>query len=352
MPSLSAEYLAALSFSNRQLAAIRQLGEMCGRQQLFAQQAPAQLEALRLSATIESVESSNRLEGVTAGPGRVRLLVEAGARPKNRSEDEIAGYRDALQEIHSSHRHMRFTPNIILGMHGRLCRYLPNAGGRWKSAGNEIVERDADGRVVRIRFRATPAVLTPQSIDLLTSNYAHAVDKEAIEPLIAVPLATLDFLCVHPFHDGNGRMARLLTLLLLYRAAHEVGRYVSLERLIEETKETYYDALEASSRGWHDDSHDPHPWLNYFWGVLTRAYREFETRIEILKGSKTEQIRGAVARRVSTFGIADIERDCPGVSRDMIRHVLRLMRKEGTIDAIGRGRGARWCRLAAPAGRS
>jgi len=173
------------------------------------------------------------------------------------------------------------------------------------------------------------------------------VDVER-EPLVLVPLAILDFLCIHPFSDGNGRMARLLSLLLLYHADFAVGRYISLERVIEESKQTYYETLEASSRGWHAGRHDPHPWLNYFWGMLLAAYKEFEQRVGELKdapGAKTALIEQAVRRRVTPFAISDIEAECPGVSRDMVRHVLRQMRGRGEIEICGRGRAAKWARI-------
>ena len=149
-------------------------------------------------------------------------------------------------------------------------------------------------------------------------------------------------LCIHPFTDGNGRVARLVSLLLLYHFQYRVGRYISLERIVEESRETYYEALERSSGGWHQGSHDAHPWLGYFWGVLIRAYEEFEARVESLKGSKTAQVRAAVGRRVGPFRISDVEKDCPGVSRDMVRHVLRQMRAEARLQVEGHGRGARW----------
>jgi Fic family protein len=176
----------------------------------------------------------------------------------------------------------------------------------------------------------------------LVAHYRGAIDARLAEPLVLLPLSVLDFLCIHPFADGNGRVSRLLSLLLLYHFDYQVGRYISLERIIEESRSTYYDALERSSHRWHENGHDPHPWLEYFWGVLIRAYDEFEERVATLKGSKTDQIRAAVARRVGAFGIADIERDAPGVSRDMVRHVLRQLREEGRVKVEGAGRGAKW----------
>ena len=342
MPSLQPSYLTGLRFDTSELSTIRRIGEARGRQDLFVRQFPEQLDTLRTNAIVESTESSNRIEGVVAAPGRVADLVVRRAEPRTRSEQEIAGYRDALQLIHESHADMQLAQNIVLQLHHMLYRYQPGTGGRWKSADNQIVEREADGTVVRVRFNPTPAVATPQAMADLSTHYHDAVAGSLADPLVLLPLAVLDFLCVHPFTDGNGRVGRLLSLLLLYHFDYQVGRYVSLERLIEESRETYYEALALSSRAWHEHTHDAHPWLNYFWGVLIRAYGEFEARVESLQGSKTQQVRAAVARRLGPFGIADLEHDCPGVSRDMVRHVLRQMRVEGRVKVEGRGRGAKW----------
>jgi Fic family protein len=342
VPSTQPAYLTQLRFGVTELAAIHRLGEARGRQDLFIRQYPEQLNTLRTHAQVESTESSNRIEGIVAAPGRVRDLVVHHTQPRNRSEQEIAGYRDALQLIHESHVDMRFTQSVVLQLHQILYRYQPGSGGRWKSTDNEIVERDGAGNVLRVRFTPTTAVSTPQAMADLATHYQGAIDGRLAEPLVLLPLAVLDFLCIHPFTDGNGRVARLLSLLLLYHFDYHVGRYISLERIIEESRDTYYDALERSSRGWHDHTHDPHPWLEYFWGVLIRAYDEFEERVATLKGSKTDQIRAAVGRRLGAFGIADIERDAPGVSRDMVRHVLRQMREEGLVKVEGLGRGAKW----------
>lgn len=350
MKSLDFSYLDRLSFSSSELSSIQRLGEARGRQDLFVRQFPQQLETLRTRAVIESAESSNRIEGVVAAPGRVEALVIQRAEPRDRPEQEIAGYRDALQLIHESHADMPFTPNVVLQLHQLLYRYEAAAGGRWKMADNEIVERDGAGRVVRVRFRPTPAVATPQAMSDLTSAYRAALDDRHIDPLMAVPLAVLDFLCIHPFGDGNGRAARLLTLLLLYHFEYRVGRYISLERITEESKDTYYEALHRSSQGWHEGAHDPHPWLQYFWGLLIRAYGEFEERVESLKGSKTEQVRAAALRRLGAFAVSDIEKDCPGVSRDMVRLVLRQLRSEGRLRVEGAGRGAKWRATQAPPG--
>jgi Fic family protein len=181
----------------------------------------------------------------------------------------------------------------------------------------------------------------------LTARCSLALDKQLADPLVLVPLAMLDFLCIHPFPDGNGRMSRLLTLLLLYHFDYAVGRYISLERIFEETKEGYYETLEASSQGWHQGEQDVKPWLDYFWGVLLRAYREFEERVGSLtysRGNKGERVRTEVLGRILPFSISEIEEACPGVSRDMVRLVLRSMKSEGLIESTGKGRGAKWIR--------
>ena len=239
MPSLPSAYLTQLRFSSAELSTIHRLGEARGRQDLFIRQLPAQLDTLRTHAVIESTESSNRIEGVVAAPGRVADLVVRGTEPRTRSEQEIAGYRDALQLIHESHADMRFAENVVLQLHQMLYRYQPGAGGRWKGTDNQIVERAADGSVARVRFTPTPAVATRQAMADLTAHYHDAIAGDLADPLVLLPLAILDFLCVHPFTDGNGRVGRLLSLLLLYHFDYQVGRYISLERIIEDSRETY-----------------------------------------------------------------------------------------------------------------
>ena len=345
LKSLRPEYLANLAFSAEQMATLQKLGEHKGKQDLFTEQTPEVLESMRQVALIESSESSNRLEGITAPHARIKDMVLRDAAPRDRSEQEIAGYRDALAHIHESAEYMDFSTNIILQLHSFLYRYHPGEGGKWKAANNEIVERNSDGSIKRVRFAPVSAVETPESMECLTQGYKQAIEQHQHEPLIIVPLTILDFLCIHPFRDGNGRVARLLTLMLLYHFGYQVGRYISLERIFEESKESYYETLEASSQGWHEGKHDVMPWLNYSWGVLLRAYDEFAERVGSIqsgKGTKTELIRQAVTRRMKPFSISDIEGDCPGVSRDMVRLVLRQMRDEGVIESTGRGRGAKW----------
>lgn len=221
---------------------------------------------------------------------------------------------------------------------------MPQPGGRWTSTNNDIVERHPDGSS-RIRFRPVAAHLAPMAMDDLIARFRVALDRHLADPMVLVPLAILDFLCIHPFPDGNGRMARLLTLQLLYDFDYAVGRYISLERIFEESRESYYETLEASSQGWHEAAHDIAPWLDYFWGALLRAYKEFEARVGTIergRGAKSDRVRAKVLKRNLPFPISEIEEACPGVSRDTVRLVLRAMKSEGLIAPAGKGRGARW----------
>ncbi|MEJ2583214.1 MAG: Fic family protein, partial [Acidobacteriota bacterium] len=292
-----------------------------------------------------SSESSNRLEWITAPRKRVEASVKQSSMPANRSQQEIAGYRDALALIHESASHMQFSINVILQLHSMIYRYLPSDGGRWKTTDNQIVERNSDGSIRRVRFDPVSAFDTPGAMDRLVESYNQAIKPLSVEPLVVVPAVVFDFLCIHPFLDGNGRVARLITLMLLYHFDYQVGRFISLERIFEESKDTYYESLEKSSRNWHESRHDIKPWLRYFWGVILRAYGEFEERVGTItkgRGSKTVHIQRVIDRKTGPFSISEIEAECSGISRDMIRVVLRKLRDEGILRLEGRGRGSRW----------
>lgn len=317
-----------------------------GRQELFRAQVPELLKQLRTIATIESTESSTRLEGAVAPRERIEGVVLRDVAPVGRSEAEIAGYRDALRMIHESADAMPFRESTVRQLHELLYRYLPTPGGRYKAAPNDIVERDQEGRILRVRFEPVQPWATPAAMRDLVEGYAIAADEGDAPPLLLVALAVLDFLCIHPFSDGNGRAARLLTLLLLYRHGYEVGRYVSLERVIEQSRDGYYASLDASSVGWHTGQHDPRPWIDYFLGVMTAAYGELEERVRAIRegggATKTEMIRAAVARRRAPFRISDLERELPTISREHIRNVLKILRRERALTLVGVGRGAKY----------
>lgn len=347
MHSLSPDYIIKLRFDAKQLATLRALGEYRGKQQLFVAQSPEVLSDLRQVAVVESTESSNRLEGVIVAPHRLKSLVLKNATPQSRSEQEVAGYRDALSLIHESGEQMPFSEGTVLQLHGMLYRYMPQPGGQWKTTNNDIIERHPDGSS-RIRFRPVAAHLTPIAMADLIERYRLVLNQHLADPLVLVPLAILDFLCIHPFSDGNGRMARLLTLQLLYHFDYAAGRFISLERIFEESKESYYETLEASSQGWHEAAHDIAPWLNYFWGALLRAYKEFEERVGTIergRGAKGDRVRSEIIKRQLPFSISEIEEACPGISRDMVRVVLRAMKAEGLIAPDGKGRAAKWIKL-------
>lgn len=343
------------SFENRVLArqalnqgllqSVRLVGEYRGKEALFKQQSPQVLQALRESALIQSTESSNRIEGVVAPPQRIRDLVANRTQPANRSEQEIAGYRDVLNTIHTNFADMPLTSNLVLQLHRDLFRFVPGGGGRWKATHNDITETRADGTTA-VRFTPVAPHLTPDAMARLHDAYRYTLDTGAIDPLLLIPTYVLDFLCIHPFADGNGRMARLLSLLLLYQAGYEVGRYISLEAAIEGTKEGYYDSLYASSHGWHEAQHSIVPWWEYFVGVmLVKAYRDFEDRIGVTtarRGAKREMIRDAVQRLPSRFRYADLEHALPAISRPTIARALRELRLEGAVRCVKPGRDATW----------
>jgi Fic family protein len=310
------------------------------------------LENLRQVAIIESAESSNRLEGVTLPRTANEVLVRRNEEPKpdNRSEGEIAGYRNVLQLIHDRHDYMPLTPNLVLQLHRDFFRFVDSSNaGNWKLTDNMITETRPNGSRF-VRFAPTPAWRTPDAMEELHRLFAEAGDSE-VDPVILVALYVLDFLCIHPFLDGNGRMVRLLTVLLLYREEYEVARYISLERLIEQTKESYYDTLYRASQGWHTSAHDPMPWVAYFLGIVRAAYDEFVRDVGELRdgrGMKTQLVIQALSQMIGDFSVSELHQRCPSVGWDMLRHVLRSERDAGRLKAIGRGRGARWRRVKAP----
>ena len=345
--SFAPGYLAGLPLSQDMLAAARFIGEAKGRQDLYARQAPGVLATLRSVAQVQSIESSNRIEGVVAPPERLQALAEQKTTPVNRSEQEIAGYRDVLAEIHANAADIVLTSGVVLQFHRDLFAYLPGGGGAWKAADNLIVDRRPDMPDVT-RFAPVQAAFVAGAMDDLHAGFDAAVGGHVVDPLVGISAYVLDFLCIHPFLDGNGRMARLLTLLLLYQAGYEVGRYVSLERVIEQSRETYYEALQASSEGWHESSHDLRPWLGYFFGVIVAAYKELETRVGTItggRGYKRQMVIDCVGRLPEQFRVADVERVCSGIPRPTINRVLGQLRDDGKLESSGRGRDATWQKL-------
>jgi Fic family protein len=277
---------------------------------------------------------------------RLRPLVLGKAQPNDRPEHEILGYRRALNEIHTQAEKIAVSADILRRFH-KLCQEGSGDAGQFKKVDNEIVELRPDGPPV-IRFKCVKTKDTPSAVDELGLLYRHAWDQQSVPPLVGLCALVLDFLCIHPFRDGNGRVSRLVTLLALYQHGYEVGRYISMERLIEETKDDYYRVLQQSSRGWHEAKHDLVPWLNYSLAIIRRAYNEFANRaghIDGQRGAKTALVESAITSFASQFTLTDLERACPGVSRDMIRRLLWQMRKANQIQCLGRGPGAVWKKL-------
>jgi Fic family protein len=322
---------------------IADLSEARGKQELFTKQAPQRLKVLRENAIIESTVSSNRIEGVSIPQSRVRPLILGQSRSLDRNEEEVRGYRDALKLIHEQGSKISVSEETIRRLH-RLCRGDIGDAGRYRDKESEIIEKSPDGRE-RIRFQTAQAARVPVFMRDLIDLWHRCLEERWVHPLVALAAFNLDFLCVHPFRDGNGRVSRLLLLLQCYHLGYDVGRYISLERLIEQNKGRYYETLELSSEGWHEGRHNPWPYVDFVLYTLKTAYREFEERVGRVKaprGTKTELVERAVSLFSGPFALADLERSSPGVSRDMIRKILRRLQKQDRVECLGRGPGAPW----------
>ena len=322
---------------------LNDIAEAKGKQGLYTHQAPQMLKSLREMALVQSVESSNRIEGVTVAPGRLRPLVLGHARPLDRSEEDITGYRRALNLIHSEAAGLQITPDLLRRLH-ELSQGGSGDAGQFKRFDNEVIELQPDAPPL-IRFKCVSAEATPDAVAELCLLYHHAIDQDHIPPLVAIGALILDFLCIHPFRDGNGRVSRLLMLLALYQHGYEVGRYISLERLVEEAKEDYYRVLQTCSEGWHDGKHEFLPWLNHYLATIRRAYGEFEQRavqIKAPRGAKAELVLAAIRKQAGDFRLIDIEQECPGVGREWIRSLLSDLKAAGEVSCQGKGPAARW----------
>ena len=318
-----------------------------GREDAYRMQRPQLLKPLVDVARIQSTEASNAIEDVVAPRKRIEALVKQKTAPRNRSEAEIVGYRAVLDLIHEQARDIPFRPSVVEQLHRDLYQYTAVPAGRWKTTENAIEEELPDG-TKRVRFRTVAAAETPAAMDELHTGFLSARDAGEHHPLLLIGCYVFDFLAIHPFRDGNGRMARLLTLLLLYQSGYGVGRYVSLERLVNDARDGYYSSLQAAGIGWHNDEHTIWPWLEYLLGILLAAYREFENRVEVLgdgRGAKTASIERFVRERLSDeFTIADVREAALGASDSLIGKVLARLRDEGVIEPLGTGRSARWRR--------
>lgn len=320
---------------------LSQIHEFKGEQNLFIEAQSDTLTQLVEIAKIQSTEASNKIEGIFTSDERLKKLVTNKTTPRSRNEQEIAGYRDVLSTIHDSYEFIPVRPSIILQLHRDLHKFSGKSiGGAYKSADNVIAEEDNEGNRF-VRFQPIPAWETPDSIEALSDAFDDAIARNEADPLLIIPMFILDFLCIHPFNDGNGRMSRLLTLLLLYRAGYIVGKYISIEKVIETTKDTYYEALQSSSQGWHEEENDYAHFVRYMLGVILSAYRDFSSRVRVLTTSgmsKPDRIREIIKDTLGKITKTEIMQKCPDISQVTVQRTLNDLIKNGDIIKIGGGR--------------
>lgn len=320
---------------------ISAIHEYRGKQELYLETKADVLETLCKAARVQSTDASNRIEGICTSNKRLNELMDQLIEPKDRDEAEIAGYRDVLATIHDSYDYIDLKPSTILQFHRDLYRHTGlTFGGNWKDSDNAIIELDAQGGQ-SIRFKPLPAVATPDAVESLCVAYNDAIDASLYDPLLLSCVFTFDFICIHPFNDGNGRMSRLLTLLLLYRSGYLVGKYISIEKGIERTKETYYETLQECSPGWHEGQNVYGPCVRYLLGVILAAYRDFEDRVQDLavsNMSKAERVEALFNRRVGKVTKADILAECPDISQTTVERALKELLDAGKISKVGSGR--------------
>ena len=322
------------------VALLTQIHEFKGEQNLFIETNSDTLTQLVEVARIQSTEASNKIEGIYTSDDRLKKIVLNKTTPRTRNEQEIAGYRDVLATIHESYEYIPLRPTMILQLHRDLYKFSGmSIGGNYKNSDNVIAETDSAGNRF-VRFQPVPAWETPEAIDFACKAYDEAVQSGA-DPLLVIPMFILDFLCIHPFNDGNGRMSRLLTLLLLYRSGYIVGKYISIEKVIEQSKETYYETLQQSSAGWHENQNDYTPFVRYMLGVIVAAYRDFSSRVQVLVTSgmsKPDRIREVIKGTLGKITKAEIMEKCPDISQITVQRTLIELQKKGEIIKLGGGR--------------
>ncbi|WP_129738870.1 Fic family protein [Massilimicrobiota timonensis] len=315
--------------------------EFKGRQALFIEANSDKLLDLLEIAKIQSTEYSNKIEGIYTSDDRLKQIVLDKTMPKTRSEKEIAGYRDVLNTIHANYEYIPIIPSMLLQLHRDLYKFSGEGyGGKFKSSDNIIAEVGRNGEK-SIRFKPVPAWQTAESINDLCSAFNEIIESENVDPLLLIPMFILDFLCIHPFDDGNGRMSRLLMLLLLYRSGYIVGKYISLEKIIENSKESYYEVLKESSYGWHENENNYEPFVRYTLGIIVSAYREFESRVILVSKvnvSKSERISEIIKGHIGKITKSEIMKLCPDISQTTVQRTLNNLLENGQITKIGGGR--------------
>lgn len=319
---------------------ISQISEYKGRQELYLSQKPTVLNNLVELAIIQSTQSSNEIEGIRTTDSRIRDLVKKKVAPKNRDEEEILGYEEVLSTIDESFDYIPINSKIILQLHRDLYKFSNKSiGGIYKNSQNYISETKKDGETI-VRFRSLDPFETPQAIEKICQEYNREIDKGEINPLILIPIFIQDFLCIHPFNDGNGRMSRLLTTLLLYKLGYVVGRYISLEEKIEKTKTNYHIALEKSGVNWHENSEDPTYFIKYILAIILAVYRDFEDRVNIFdtKLSALDQVLNAIDKKIGKFTKSEIMELAPAISKSSVEKSLKELLEKDVIERHGSGR--------------
>ena len=338
--------ISEMKWDSEILGLIAAIYKEAGKQELYLKQRPQELEKLVEIAKIQSTEASNEIEGIVTTDTRIRQLVEEKTTPRNRSEQEIAGYRDVLSIVHESFDAIPIKQNYILQLHKILYTHANNPiAGHTKNVQNYISATYPDGQTVVLFTPLTPYE-TPEALDRICEEYNRVIGNMELDPLIAIPVFIHDFLCIHPFNDGNGRMSRLLTTLLLYRSGFYVGKYISLEAKIAKNKELYYEALGASQNGWHEGNDDPVPFIKYLLGTILAAYRDFEDRFALVetKRSALETVRLATQLKIGRFTKQDIRELCPSLSLSSLEGALRKMVDSGELRREGNGKNIHYFR--------
>lgn len=340
MKNFDYSLLRTRTFDREVINYIGLIHEFKGRQQLYLEQKPQELETLVEIAKIQSTESSNAIEGIATTKARLKSLMADKTTPRDRGEKEIKGYRHVLNVIHENFDYVPLRKNYILQLHKMLYQFTEERfGGSFKDAPNEIDMVYPDGRAVLL-FKPLEPFETPYAVERICEEYDKAINTYGIDPLIAIPVFILDFLCIHPFNDGNGRMSRLLTTLLLYKSDFVIGRYISLEKKIEMTKDEYYIALQESSQNWHEEKNDDTPFIKYILGIILAAYRDFEERVNMVgkKMSAKDMVIKAIGSKIGKFTKNDIMELCPEIGRGSVENALKALCEEGIIKKEGQGR--------------
>ena len=325
---------ASVNWDNEILSLVAQIHEYKGKQSTFENKNPIKIEKLVEIAKIQSTEASNKIEGIVTTSTRIKLILQNKTTPQNRNEEEILGYRDVLNTIHENYEYIPIKSSYILQLHKDLYKYTSKSfGGNFKNVQNYISETQKDGTTF-VRFTPLAPFETPEAVDKLCQEFNIAVSKENVDPLILIPIFILDFLCIHPFNDGNGRMSRLLTLLLLYKQNYNVGKFISIEKIIEQTKSRYYSTLQSSSTNWIDGTNNPTDFIKYMLSIILRAYRDFEANLSVLMNKKTKailQVQEIIKTQVGKFTKAEIALLCPTLSETTIERCLKTLLDKGLI---------------------